>query len=630
MEKELNDLAKKARTIRLSFHERTTVRDAIISYMQTHPVRSEMAARHREGENLVAQRIFSLIHQFILRPMPLALIVLLITGASISYAAEGSLPGDMLYPIKVRVNEEVQGVAKISSKSKASWETQRAQRRLEEAETLASEGKLNHDARVIIEFHLVSHLAAANEAIEALEDESTEGAAEENAEVESSLRAHARVLAQLKEKEQERDTPVTALLEKVHTQLKTTQKTNANITLKVARREKSQGKHIAEAKLRAAERTAREVGNFFEAKRGTLTAEALLYAQAELSGVTDVLAEGKKNLAQEAYGEAFARFQEAHARAGEIRIFIRTQSKLRLSRPSAASDRGSAPSVSPLITVSPSPTPPQSRLSPSPAFTSTPTGGIKGDLRGKIDIKLKLYQQRFPHREALLVFHHCDQNIIEYLNIAYRTQFFYTIVAHNGAFSLFSVTSMLTINDLRPGTFFVYESEPYEALEISHSKVAQRRAVLQTKIRNLRTGNVFQKNFLQSEKFEEADIVRSPITFIYHHRGTYVFSPQGSKERFELDEKKLGDAVRFLKPGLALEAVTYEGSILTVALPIKLDLKVVEAPPGVKGDTAQGGTKAVALESGATIQVPLFIDTGDIVRVNTRTGEYVERVEKAT
>ncbi|MBI4128912.1 MAG: elongation factor P [Parcubacteria group bacterium] len=189
---------------------------------------------------------------------------------------------------------------------------------------------------------------------------------------------------------------------------------------------------------------------------------------------------------------------------------------------------------------------------------------------------------------------------------------------------------MLTINDLRPGTFFVFEGEPYELLEMSHSKIAQRRAVLQSRIRNLRTGAVLQKNFSQGEKFEEAAIIKRPIQFVYVHRGEYVFCDAGNpKNRFSLPLSHLGDAAKYLKPNTELEAMEYEGKIFTVTVPIKMDLVVRDAPPGLRGDTAQGGTKTVTLETGATIQVPLFIQTGDVVRVNTRTHEYVERVAKA-
>ncbi len=190
---------------------------------------------------------------------------------------------------------------------------------------------------------------------------------------------------------------------------------------------------------------------------------------------------------------------------------------------------------------------------------------------------------------------------------------------------------MLSINDLKPGTLFSYEGDPYEALEVSHSKIAQRRAVLQTKIKNLRTGAVLQKNFSQGEKFKEAEIVKRPIVFVYHHRGTYVFSEkEEGKKRFSLSQNELGDAVSYLKQNLELEALMYQGKILTVALPIKLDLMVADAPPGVRGDTAQGGTKSVTLETGMVVLVPLFIENGDIIRVNTHTGEYVERVKKSS
>lgn len=189
---------------------------------------------------------------------------------------------------------------------------------------------------------------------------------------------------------------------------------------------------------------------------------------------------------------------------------------------------------------------------------------------------------------------------------------------------------MLGINDLKPGTFFVLENQPYEVLEAKHVKMAQGRPVMQTKIKNLLTGNVFNRNFHQSDSFKEAELEKIKIKYIYNNKGQYWFSYLNNPgKRFSLSQESLGMTAEFLKPDLEIEALSFEDKIINIILPIKVNLIVKEAPPAIKGNTAQGGTKMVILETGIKINTPLFINIGDVVRVNTQTGEYVERVEKA-
>jgi elongation factor P len=139
-----------------------------------------------------------------------------------------------------------------------------------------------------------------------------------------------------------------------------------------------------------------------------------------------------------------------------------------------------------------------------------------------------------------------------------------------------------------------------------------------------------ERNFHQNEPLEEIEIEKQPITYLYNHRGEFWFSEKGNpKNRFKLEEAKIGPPAKFLKPNSEVTALKLDEQILSVKAPIKIDLKVTDAPPGERGNTAQGGTKTAALETGAQVAVPLFVNTGDIVRVNTETGEYVERTEKA-
>ncbi|MDP2641399.1 MAG: elongation factor P [Candidatus Yanofskybacteria bacterium] len=188
---------------------------------------------------------------------------------------------------------------------------------------------------------------------------------------------------------------------------------------------------------------------------------------------------------------------------------------------------------------------------------------------------------------------------------------------------------MLSYFDLRRGVRFIYEGQPYEVLEFRQMGKAQHVVVAQTKIRNLLTGNVFERNFHKAETFEEADIEKVPVKFIYERRGVYVFAEEENpSRRFEMDKEKIGEQVKFLKPNEIVEGLRFQGEIINVTLPIKVQLKVAEAPPGIKGDRSQGGTKTVVLETGASVNVPLFIEQDDLVEINTETGEYARRVQE--
>mgnify|MGYP000866135906 FL=1 len=187
---------------------------------------------------------------------------------------------------------------------------------------------------------------------------------------------------------------------------------------------------------------------------------------------------------------------------------------------------------------------------------------------------------------------------------------------------------MLTHHDLRKGVKFIFENEPYEVLEFFPIKKAQGRAIVQTKIKNLITGNVIEKNFHQGDVFKEAEVEKIKAKFLYSHRDKYVFCEESNpKNRFELTKEQIGESAKFLKPNQIVEGIVFEGKIININLPIKVQLKVVQSPPGIKGDRAQGGVKTVILETGAEINVPLFINENDIIEINTETGEYVKRVD---
>lgn len=189
--------------------------------------------------------------------------------------------------------------------------------------------------------------------------------------------------------------------------------------------------------------------------------------------------------------------------------------------------------------------------------------------------------------------------------------------------------SILGYNDLRKGVVFNVDGAPYEVIDYSFVRMQQRKAVAQVKMKNLINGKLISRNFHQNEQFEEANIERQPVKFLYHNRGQYWFSEKDNpSKRFFLSNEVVGEGIHFLKANTDVTAVLFGGTVINIQLPIKVDLTVKETPSGERGNTAQGGTKVAELETGAKLNVPLFVNTGDVVRVNTETGEYVERVEK--
>jgi len=200
---------------------------------------------------------------------------------------------------------------------------------------------------------------------------------------------------------------------------------------------------------------------------------------------------------------------------------------------------------------------------------------------------------------------------------------------------------MINYNDLKPGVIFILDGQPYQVMEFSFLRMQQRKPVAQTKIKNLITGKTISRNFQHTDSFEEANINYKTVKFLYGHpdkrssisngasRNKYVFCENdNSAQRFEMSEEQIGTMGPYLKPNSPVEVVEFNDKIISVNLPIKMDFKVVEAPPSIKGNTAQGGVKAIKIETGTMINAPLFIKAGDIIRVNTETGDYVERVEK--
>lgn len=186
---------------------------------------------------------------------------------------------------------------------------------------------------------------------------------------------------------------------------------------------------------------------------------------------------------------------------------------------------------------------------------------------------------------------------------------------------------MLAYNEITSKKFIVLDGAPYEVLDAHIFRMQQRKPVNQTKLKNLITGKISEYTFHQADKAEEADLQKKQAKYLYNNKGEWWFcEPNDPSKRFKIQEDMIGDSRQFLKANSLIDLVVFNEQIIGVKLPIKVELKVTEAPPAVRGNTVQGGTKQIVLETGATIQTPLFVNEGDVLRINTETGEYVERV----
>lgn len=184
---------------------------------------------------------------------------------------------------------------------------------------------------------------------------------------------------------------------------------------------------------------------------------------------------------------------------------------------------------------------------------------------------------------------------------------------------------MLGMNEIRKGQAIVLEGQPYLVVEAHFLKKQQRRPVVRSKLKHLRTGNLKEHTFMQSDKIAEAQITKRTWQFLYVSDGTYVFMDQETYEQFELSEEVVGEMKVYLLEGQTVMVVMFDGSPVSVELPIKIDRKVIEAPPGVRGDTSNNVTKEATIEGGLKLKVPLFIHEGDMIKIDTRTGQYLER-----
>jgi len=188
---------------------------------------------------------------------------------------------------------------------------------------------------------------------------------------------------------------------------------------------------------------------------------------------------------------------------------------------------------------------------------------------------------------------------------------------------------MLTPGELKSGDTFLYKKDPFEVIEVKHLHMGRGGAVFQMKIKNLKTNKTLRQNFKSSDNFDQAFISQKTIEYIYCHRDKYWFQESKDKtKRFNLSYEKIGENTKFLKQGMRLNAFVFEEKIISASLELKINLKVVQAPPDFRGNTAEGGSKIVVLENNTEIKTPFFIKEGDIIKINTKTGKYIERVKE--
>jgi len=185
---------------------------------------------------------------------------------------------------------------------------------------------------------------------------------------------------------------------------------------------------------------------------------------------------------------------------------------------------------------------------------------------------------------------------------------------------------MISVTELRKGVTFELDGEIYRVLEYQHHKPGRGNAIIRTKLRNLRTGATVDKNFISGDRVQDVKLDHQTVQYLYNDGNLYYFMDTDTYEQPTIPAEVLGNAVKYLKEGVVIEILLYQGEPIDIKLPITVDLEVTQTEPGVKGDTATGATKAATLETGLIIQVPLFVEEGDTVRVDTRTGEYLTRV----
>jgi elongation factor P len=184
---------------------------------------------------------------------------------------------------------------------------------------------------------------------------------------------------------------------------------------------------------------------------------------------------------------------------------------------------------------------------------------------------------------------------------------------------------LIETNDFRVGTVFEMDGKLLTIVDLQHIKMARGSAIIKAKLRDVKGGAIFEQSFRSGEKYKAVRIEKAEATYMYNDDDVYHFMDTSSYEQLPLDRSRLADVLPYLKEGNPVHILRYEDAVIGVELPITVELEVVDTDPGHRGDTVSGATKPATLESGATVQVPLFVNRGDRIRVDTRSGSYQER-----
>ena len=184
---------------------------------------------------------------------------------------------------------------------------------------------------------------------------------------------------------------------------------------------------------------------------------------------------------------------------------------------------------------------------------------------------------------------------------------------------------MISAGDFRNGLTLEMDNNIYQIIEFQHVKPGKGAAFVRAKMRNLRTGSVVERTFNAGEKMPKAHIERRDMQYLYESDDKLIFMDNESFEQHELTKEQMGNAINFLKENMDITIMSFSGTILGVELPNTVELTVVETDPGIRGDTATGGNKPAKMETGYVVKVPLFINEGDVLRIDTRSGDYIER-----
>jgi len=321
MENEFNKIKNISEKIKLSREEKEWLRGSILYFIKSNPVRNEEASRLLDKGSFFS--LFNLLN-FNFKPTPAFLGILLVLGASggVSLAAENALPGDLFYPVKVGVNEEVRAAVSFSAEAKANWDARRLERRLEEAERLAHKKEFSAEARAKVEENFEAHAERVEKRIADFEAKGeTESAANLSSNFETSLDAHEKILIKIDGEE------INKFLPKVRAKRGNAALLRVKMEARVSDESNAEAKAAAEGKMKSAENKIREVKKLFEKMKERLGEEATAEGEARLGEAQKILAEGKTKVDIKAYGEAFAFFQRAHRIAQEAKLLIEARSE---------------------------------------------------------------------------------------------------------------------------------------------------------------------------------------------------------------------------------------------------------------------------------------------------------------